>query len=90
LEKPILAECAALRGLSNKGNLIALAFQTVSYLSLNMAFSGFFHTPATFGTGIGNEDGGIFLSSLLCLIPRWMEHIMRQTGIFSVKNSGRD
>jgi hypothetical protein len=28
----------------------------------------FFHTTSTFGTGDGNEDGGIVLSGLVCLI----------------------
>jgi hypothetical protein len=31
-----------------------------------------------------------FLTGLVCLIIRWTEHIMRQTRISSVKNSGRD
>jgi hypothetical protein len=49
-----------------------------------------FPTPSTFGTGNGNEAGGIFLSGLVCLITGWMEHTMRTTPRSSVQNSGRD
>jgi hypothetical protein len=32
----------------------------LSYLLLNMKFAGFFIPSSTFGTGNGNEAGGIF------------------------------
>jgi hypothetical protein len=50
----------------------------------------FFPTPSTFGTGNGNEAGGILLFSLVRLITRWMEHVIRPTRRYSVQNSGRD
>jgi hypothetical protein len=53
-------------------------------------FQFFFHTPSTFGTGNGNDTGGISLSDLVFLITGWMEHIMRPTRSYSVQNSGRD
>jgi hypothetical protein len=37
-----------------------------------------FPYPSTFGTGNGNDIGGIFLSGLVFLITRGMEHFMRQ------------
>jgi hypothetical protein len=50
----------------------------------------FFFTPSTFGTGNGNEAGGIFLSGLVRTISGWMKHIMRPTTRSSVQNAGRD
>jgi hypothetical protein len=42
-------------------------------LSMNeYDISKFFHTPSTFGTGNGNDTGGIFFSGLVCLITGWM------------------
>jgi hypothetical protein len=37
-----------------------------------------FPYPSKFGTGNGNDTGGIFLSGLVFLIAGWMEHIMAQ------------
>jgi hypothetical protein len=88
--KPILAQCAALHAQSNNENMTALAFQTDELSIIEYGIFRFFHTPSTFGTRNGNEDGGFFLSALVCLINRWMENIKRQTGRSSVKNSGRD
>jgi hypothetical protein len=50
----------------------------------------FFPYPSTFGTGNGNDTGGIFLSGLIFLITGWMEQILGQTRSYSVQNSGRD
>jgi hypothetical protein len=89
LEKPISAECAAPHALSNKRNRTAKAFQTAELSIIEYDIFKIFPNPSTFGTGNGNEAGGIFLSGLVCLI-RWMENIMRPTGRSSVKNSERD
>jgi hypothetical protein len=40
--------------LTNETRLLKL-FKRPSYLSLNVTFSSFFHTPSTFGTGNGND-----------------------------------
>jgi hypothetical protein len=40
-----------------------------------------FSTFSTFGTGNGNDTGGIFSSGLVFLITRFMEHFMRPTRI---------
>jgi hypothetical protein len=77
LEKSILAECAALHALSNNENLTALSFQMAELYVIEYDNFRIFNTASTFGTGNGNEDGGIFLSGLVCLITRWMEHITR-------------
>jgi hypothetical protein len=63
LEKPILAECAALHALSNRENLTALAFQMAELSIIECDIFRISHTPSTFGTGNGNEDGEIFFQS---------------------------
>jgi hypothetical protein len=60
IEKPILAQCAALRALSNNENQTAIAFETAELSAIEYDIFKFFPTPSTFGTGNGNEDGGIF------------------------------
>jgi hypothetical protein len=60
LEKPILAECAAPHALSNKRSRTAKAFQTAELSAIECDIFKFFHTPSTFGTGNGNDTGGIF------------------------------
>jgi hypothetical protein len=90
IEKPILAQCAALRALSNNENRTAKAFQTAELSIIEHDIFMFFPTSSTFGTGNGNNTGGIFLSGLVYLITGWMEHIVRPTRSYSVENSGRD
>jgi hypothetical protein len=51
------AECAPLHALSNNENL-----QTAELSIIEYEFFRIFHTPSTFGTGNGNEDGGFFLN----------------------------
>jgi hypothetical protein len=58
--KAISAECAALRALSNNENRTATAFKTVELSITEYDISKFISTPSTFGTGNGNEAGGIF------------------------------
>jgi hypothetical protein len=82
LEKSILAKCAALHTLSNNENLTALALVQVAELSI-IEYDMIFHTPSTFGTGNGNDDGEFF-SGLVCLITKWMERVMCQTRRSSV------
>jgi hypothetical protein len=60
LENQILAECAALRALSNNENLAAISFQTAELSIIEYDIVRFFNAPSTFGTGNGNEDGRIF------------------------------
>jgi hypothetical protein len=60
MEKPILAQCAALRALSNNENRTAIAFQTAELSIIEYDIFKFFPTPSTFGTGNGNEADGIF------------------------------
>jgi hypothetical protein len=79
-----------MRALSNKVNRTAIAFQTAELSIIKYDIFKFFPTPSTFGTGNGNEPGGIFLSGLVFLITGWMEHIMRPTRSYSVQNCGRD
>jgi hypothetical protein len=66
-----------------------IAFQTTELSIIEYDIFKFFPTPSTFGTGNGNEAGGIFLSGLVCLITGWMEHIMCPTPRSSVQNYGR-
>jgi hypothetical protein len=99
LEKPILAECAVVHALTTKIGQLQL-FKRLSYqhmkydnkykYEINIEYEIFriFHTPSKYEAGI--EGGGIFLSGLVCLITRQMEHIMHPTVRFSVQNSGRD
>jgi hypothetical protein len=60
LKMPISAECAAPHALSNKRNRTAKAFQTAELFIIECDIFKFFHTPSTFGTGNGNDTGGIF------------------------------
>jgi hypothetical protein len=90
VEKPILAQCAALCALSNNENQTAIAFQTAELSIIEYDIIKFFPTSSTFGTGNGNEADGIFLSGLVCLITRWIEHIMHPTQRYLVQNSGHD
>jgi hypothetical protein len=54
-------------------------FKRLSYLSLNRKFSGF-SIPLHIRNRKWKWRWWNFLSGLLCLITRWMEHIMHQTG----------
>jgi hypothetical protein len=60
MEKPISAQCAALRALCNNENRTAIAFQTAELSIIEHDIFKFFPTPSTFGTGNGNEPDGIF------------------------------
>jgi hypothetical protein len=71
LEKPISAECAAPHALSNKRNRTAKAFQTAELSIIECDIFEFFHTPSTFGTGNGNDTGGIFSSGFFS--DYWMD-----------------
>jgi hypothetical protein len=80
----------SLHDLSNNGNRTALVFSNGWVIYHWIWHFQVFSSPSTFGTGNGNEAGGILLSDLVCLITRWMEHFMRQTRRSSVQNYGRD
>jgi hypothetical protein len=60
LEMPISTECAAPHALSNKRNRTAIAFQTAEVSIIECEIFKFSPTPSTFGTGNGNDTGGIF------------------------------
>jgi hypothetical protein len=49
-----------MKALSNNENLTALAFQTAELSIIEYDIFKFFPTPSTFGTGNGNEAGGIY------------------------------
>jgi hypothetical protein len=73
IEKPISAQCAALRALSNNENRTAVTFQSAELFIIQYDIFKFFPTPSTFGTGNGNEAGGIFFPGLVHLITGWTD-----------------
>jgi hypothetical protein len=85
IDKPILKRCAALRALFDNENRTAIAFQTAELSIIEYDIFNFFSTTSTFGTGNGNDTGGIFLSGLVFLISGWMEHYAPNPKLLSSK-----
>jgi hypothetical protein len=56
----------------------------------NMKFSGFSIPPPHLEPKMEMRMVEFFLSGLVCLINRWMEHITPQTGRSTAKNSEHD
>jgi predicted DNA-binding protein with PD1-like motif len=54
--------------MSNNGSRTAIAFQTTELPITECDIFMFFHIHSTFGTGNGNDTGGIFLSGVVRLI----------------------
>jgi hypothetical protein len=84
-KKKTLAQCAALHALSKNGNWTAIAFQTAELSIIEYNIFKFFHTPPHLEPEMEMKLVEFFKSSLMYLITRWMEHIMCQTRITSVK-----
>jgi hypothetical protein len=74
IEKPILAQCAALHALSNNENRTAIAFQTAELSISEYDIFKFFPTPPHLEPEMEMKLVEFFVSGLVCLITGWMEH----------------
>jgi hypothetical protein len=60
-------------------NRTAIAFQTAELSIIECDIFQFFHTPPHLEPEMEMTQMEFFFAGLLCLITRWMEHIMRRT-----------